>query len=137
MAYGDELSWLTIAVIEPFEFDPDEPELFGPRAQLWWVSVSDQLVGAAFQYSALDYEVTVRSWGLVFEVCFDTDERAEAYRGSEAMRSAIDQLGPLRLEVTSGRGGGSAGARVPRRDRPLIGSGSAALPLPEPDQVHW
>ena len=127
----DELSWLSIAIIEPF--DLDLVDRVGHSAHRWWDSVGDRLVTAALQHLALDYEVTLKSWGVVFEVGFGTEQLADAFRNGEAMRSAIDQLGPLRLEVTSGRGGGTSSARVPRRGRPLFGSGAAALPLPEPD----
>lgn len=130
---SDELSWLSIAVLEPFDLDLADPAQ--QSAHQWWASVSDQLISAAFQHSALDYEVTLKTWGVVFDVGFGTDELAEAFRNGEAMGSAMDQLGPLRLEVTSGRGGGTASVRVPRRDRPLLGSGAAALPLPEQDHA--
>lgn len=125
-----ELAWLTVAVIEPFDRDLADP---AQSAHRWWSSVGDRVIMAAVQGYALDYEVTTRSWGVILEVAFATDAAADAFRSGEALRAAIDQLGPLRLEVTSGRGGGTAGARVPRRDRPLLGSGAAELPLPTPD----
>lgn len=127
----DELTWLTIAVTEPFDLTLGDHA--GGGARRWWESVGDELISAAFQRSALDFEVTMRSWGVVFEVAFATDEIAAAFRHSDAMLAAIDQLGPLRLEVTSGRGGGGASVRDPRRGRPLRGSGAAALPLPQHD----
>ncbi len=128
----DELIWLTLAVIEPIEVDDDAR----PSAFAWWETVSEQIISAAFQFSALDFSITVRSWGVVFEVAFVAESYADAFRDGAAMRSAIDQLGILRLEVTSGRGGGTAGARLPRRPRPILGSGAAELPLPDPD-VDW
>jgi hypothetical protein len=129
----DELSWLSVAVFEPFDLDLTDRSQ--RSAHQWWASVGDQLISSAFQFSAHDYEVTSKSWGVVFEVGFGSDAHAEAFRHGAAMRSAIDQLGPLRLEVTSGRGGGTSSDRVPRRGRPLLGSGAAAIPPPQPDHL--
>ena len=67
---------------------------------------------------------------MIFEVGFRTDAYAELFRQCDAMQGAIDQLGPLRLDVSAGRGGGAA-VRVPRRGRPLVGAGAAALPIPD------
>lgn len=126
---GDELSWLTIAVLDPV--GPAGPMLLG-GAERWWRSVGDQLVNAALQESAQDFEVTFRPWGVVFEVGFITEAQATAFRTGATLRSAVDQLGPIRLEVTTGRGGGTAGVRSPRRPRPFAGAGAAELPEPEP-----
>ena len=127
---ADELTWLSVIVTEPFE-PSIRPGLSDRSARRWWRSVGDQLIGAALQYSAADYEVIERPWGMVFEVGFTWPDRAEAFRNSEALSSAIDQLGSLRLEVAAGRGGGGAAVRSPRRGRPLIGAGGAEVPLPE------
>ncbi len=126
---GDELSWLTIAVLDPVELPG--PMLSG-GAERWWRSVGDQLINAALQLSAQDWEVTFRPWGVVFEVGFVTEAQAAAFRTGATLRSAVDQLGPIRLEVTTGRGGGTAGVRSPRRPRPFAGAGAAELPEPEP-----
>jgi hypothetical protein len=74
----------------------------------------------------------------VFEVCFANDAFADAFRDSPAMHSVMEQLGSLRVEVTSGRGGGTTRSRLPRHPRPLIGSGAAELPLPldHHEEVH-
>jgi hypothetical protein len=46
------------------------------------------------------------------------------------MRAALDAVpDPTAVIVYRGRGG-SAGTKEPRRPRPLIGSGAAALPMP-------
>jgi hypothetical protein len=130
----DELSWLTVAVID------DIPTNDAPRvsARLWWENLGMRMVGAALQFSPQDFEVTFRTWGVVFEVSFASDAFATAYRESPAMLSVLEQLGSLRVEVTSGRGGGTTRARLPRRPRPLLGSGAAELPLPldEYHQIH-
>lgn len=132
---ADELTWLSIIVTEPFE--PGHwPGLSDRSARRWWGSVGDQLIGAALQYSAADYEVIERPWGMIVEVGFTWPDRADAFRASEPLSSAIDQLGPLRLEITAGRGGGGAVVRSPRRGRPLIGAGGAEVPLPEHRDTH-
>jgi hypothetical protein len=122
----DELTWLTVAVIDNIPTD-DAPRV---SARLWWENQGMRMVGAAVQFSAQDFKITFRSWGVVFEVCFANDLLADAFRDSAAMQSVMEQLGSLRVEVTSGRGGGTTRSRLPRRPRPLLGSGAAELPLP-------
>ena len=123
------LTWLTVCVLDDIPTDDRERV----SAAAWWDAVGNQIVGAALHDGAQDFGVTMRSWGVIFEVAFANDDLAERFRESASMRAAIEQLGPLRLEVTSGRGGGTSGARLTRRPRPLLGSGAASLPLPEPE----
>jgi hypothetical protein len=68
---------------------------------------------------------------VVFEVSFDDEAAWESFTSLPAVRAALDAVpDPLTgLIVYRGRGG-SSGASFPRRPRPLVGSGSAALPLP-------
>ncbi len=47
-----------------------------------------------------------------------------------SVRTALDQLGPIGLTVSAGKGGGGAGVRGPRRPRPFAGSGATELPVP-------
>ncbi len=130
----DELAWLTVAVMD------DIPTSDAPRvsARLWWENLGTRLVGAALQFSPQDFEVIFRSWGVVFEVSFANQSLADAFRASAAMHSVMEQLGSLRVEVTTGRGGGTTRARLPRHPRPLLGSGAAAIPLPldDHDQIQ-
>jgi hypothetical protein len=69
-------------------------------------------------------------WGVVFEVCFEDEQRWEAFRSLPAVRAALDGVpDPVNgLLVYRGRGGG-AGAREPRQPRPPSAS---AVALPEP-----
>jgi hypothetical protein len=122
----DELTWLTVAVIDDIPTN-DKPRV---SARFWWENLGTRIVGAALQFSPQDFEVTFRSWGVVFEVSFANESLADAFRWSPAMHSVMEQLGSLRVEVTSGRGGGTTRARLPRRPRPLLGSGAAELPIP-------
>ena len=67
----------------------------------------------------------------MFEVSFDEEEAWDGFTTLPVVRAALDAVpDPLTgLIVYRGRGG-SSGAPYPRKPRPLIGSGSAALPLP-------
>jgi hypothetical protein len=64
-------------------------------------------------------------------VCFGDEEAWESYANLPVVHAALDAVpDPLTgLIVYRGRGG-SSGAPFPRKPRPLVGSGSAALPLP-------
>ena len=55
---ADDLSWLSISVIEPFDLDVSG----APTTGQWWRSVGDQLIAAAYQHSAVDYDVALREW---------------------------------------------------------------------------
>lgn len=53
-----------------------------------------------------------------------------------SVRTALDQLGPIGLTVSAGRGGGGAGVRGPRRPRPFAGSEFASVdPIGRPTEV--
>jgi hypothetical protein len=71
------------------------------------------------------------SWGVVLELEFPDTKTWDAWRASVHVQSALEAVpDPLSgLIVYRGRGGTSGTSR-PRRPRPLLGSGSAALPLP-------
>ena len=60
-----------------------------------------------------------------------TSRRRDAFRDSALLRAALDHA-PDRVLVYPHRGGG-AGIRQPRRPRPLLRSGGAELPAPDPD----
>jgi hypothetical protein len=115
--------WLAIEV-----FDAEFP------ASRWRRAHEDFLTEAAFTHGASVVDWHVTRWGVVLELCFDTDEQLERYRSLPAVRAALDAVpDPLHgLVVYRGRGGG-AGAAVPRRPRPRPMAGAAALPEPSPD----
>jgi len=104
----------------------------------WAETWSDTLVGHALSSGAMDWSWHQHSWGVVFEVAFDDEAAWERFRAQSPVLSALDAVpDPLTgLIVYRGRGG-SAGSISPRRPRPLVGSGSAALPLPWDPVTDW
>lgn len=100
-------------------------------ASVWAEAYRDVLMETAVTSGASDWSWHRHTWGVVFEVCFDDDQAWEAYANLPVVRAALDGVpDPVTgLIVYRGRGG-SSGAPFPRKPRPLVGSGSAALPLP-------
>lgn len=100
-------------------------------ASLWAEAHGDALIESALTSGASDWSWHRHAWGVVLEVSFADESAWEAFRWLTTVGAALDAVpDPLTgLIVYSGRGG-SASTAVPRRRRPLIGSGSAALPLP-------
>jgi hypothetical protein len=103
-------------------------------AARWREQAGDALVSAALSQRAIDWAWHETRWGVVFEVALPDEEAWERFRADAAVQAALDSVpDPAHgLIVHRGRGG-SAGAREPRRPRPLLGSGAAALPLPIDD----
>lgn len=100
-------------------------------AGAWQEAWGDQLVENAIVSGAVDWTWHRGSFGVIFEVAFDSEESWDAYRSSLGVEVALSAVpDPVRgLIVYKGRGG-SSGTRKPRKPRPLIGSGAASLPLP-------
>jgi hypothetical protein len=100
-------------------------------ASLWAEAYRDALMETALTHGATDWSWHRHTWGVVFEVSFHDDAAWEAFANLPAVQAALDAVpDPLTgLIVYKGRGG-SSGSPFPRRPRPLVGSGSAALPLP-------
>ena len=100
-------------------------------AARWAEAHGDNLVETALLDGALDWEWHPTTWGVVFEVAFSDEQAWERFRDSLAVQAALDAVPDPVAGVIIYKGrGGSAGKRDPRRPRPLIGSGAAALPLP-------
>jgi hypothetical protein len=99
---------------------------------------SDALSGAALSSGATDWSWHRHSWGVVFETEFVDEAAWEAFRELASVRAALDAVpDPVSgLIVYRGRGG-SAGSAEPRKPRPMIGSGSAELPLPWDFVNEW
>jgi len=115
--------WLSIEV-----FDGAFP------ASSWRTAHGESLIEAGLTNGAQDWVWHEHRWGVVLELLFDTDERADAFRELPAVRAALDAVpDPVNgLLVYRGRGGGS-GTRVPRRPRPHLGAGAAEPEIePEP-----
>ena len=100
-------------------------------ASVWAEAYRDALIETAITNGAFDWSWHRHTWGVVFEVSFRDEETWEGFTSLPVVRAALDAVpDPLTgLIVYRGRGG-SSGAPFPRKPRPLIGSGSAALPLP-------
>lgn len=100
-------------------------------ASVWAEAYRDALMETAIMSGASDWSWHRHTWGVVFEACFADEQAWETYADLPVVRAALDAVpDPLTgLIVYRGRGG-SSGAPYPRKPRPLIGSGSAALPLP-------
>jgi hypothetical protein len=97
----------------------------------WAEAFGDALVTQALSTGATNWDWHRHSWGTVFEVEFTDVEMWDRFRDSLPVQTALEAVpDPVSgLIIYRGRGG-SAGGREPRRPRPLIGSGAAALPVP-------
>jgi hypothetical protein len=100
-------------------------------ASLWAEAYGDTLIESALVTGASDWSSHRHTWGVVLELAFEDEAAWEAFRQLPTVTAALDAVpDPVTgLIVYPGRGGSSA-AYEPRRPRPLVGSGSAALPLP-------
>ena len=100
-------------------------------ASLWSEAYGDSLIEAAFHGGATDWAWHRHTWGVVLELCFTDETEFERFRNHASVQAALDAVpDPVSgIIVYKGRGG-SAGRVQPRKPRPLVGSGAAALPLP-------
>ncbi len=100
-------------------------------ASQWKYTYEDTLIDAAVTHGAVYWEWHDFQYGVIFEVCFATDEQWEAFRGLPTVVAALDAVpDPVNgLLVYRGRGG-AAGSRKPRRPKPA--PSAAALELEEP-----
>jgi hypothetical protein len=100
-------------------------------ASVWADAYRDSLMETALTHGATDWSWHRHTWGVVFEVSFDDEAAWESFTSLPMVQAALDAVpDPVTgLIVYRGRGG-SSGASFPRKPRPLVGSGSAALPLP-------
>jgi hypothetical protein len=102
-------------------------------ASRWRDAYEDVLTEAAITNGALYWEWQEFQYGVIFEVCFATDEEWEAFRNLPTVRGALDAVpDPVNgLLVYRGRGG-AAGSRKPRKPKPA--PSAAALELEEPPE---
>ncbi|HTU76330.1 MAG TPA: hypothetical protein VMG38_22665 [Trebonia sp.] len=105
-------------------------------ASAWRLAYEDALTEAAVTNGALYWDWHDSQYGVVFEVCFASDEQWSAFRALTSVKSALDAVpDPVNgLLVYRGRGG-AAGARDPRKPRPA--PSAAALELDEPEEERW
>lgn len=105
-------------------------------ARVWSEGYGDAIVQAGMAHGAVDWEWHHHSWGTVFEIELSDEAEFDKFRNLPIVEAALDAV-PDRvngLMIHRGRGG-SAGARRPRRPRPISGSGAVAL-LPD-DDPDW
>jgi len=100
-------------------------------ASRWRDTYEDLLTEAAVTHGAVYWEWHEFQYGVIFEVCFSTDEQWEAFLSLPTVRGALDSVpDPVNgLLVYRGRGG-AAGSRKPRKPKPA--PSAAALELEEP-----
>ena len=106
--------------------------LHGEFSAFQWQRAHDsELIEAALTNSALDGTWHAGTWGVAFEVCFNTPEDWEAFRNLPLVRAALDAVpDPVNgLLIYRGRGGTSASGK-PRRPRPTPSVSAMALPEP-------
>ncbi|HET9894263.1 MAG TPA: hypothetical protein VFQ44_04965 [Streptosporangiaceae bacterium] len=114
-------------------------EVFDSRIQaalLWKDSHRQVITEAAITSGAIEWTWVEHRSGVVFEVCFASDEQWEIFRGLPRVQAALDAVPDAAsgLLVYRGRGGG-AGARQPKRPRPTAGAGAMELPEPVPERL--
>jgi hypothetical protein len=112
--------------------------LNGPSsAARWRAGHGAALVEAALTNGAVDWAWHQYRWGVVLEVAFGDEWRWDFFYALPAVQAALDAApDPVKgLLVHRGRGG-SSGARLPRRPRPLAGAGAVELPEPDPDPTE-
>jgi hypothetical protein len=109
--------------------------LHGDSSAFGWQQQHDsELIEAALTNGARDGTWHADSWGVAFEVLFDTEEQWQRFRALPVVRAALDAVpDPVNgLLIYRGRGGG-ASSREPRRPRPAPAAGAMALPEPAGD----
>ena len=101
-------------------------------ASRWADAHGDSLIATALSAGAVDWSWHRQTWGVVLELLWADQADWERFRASASVQAALDAVpDPVwGLLIYRGRGG-SAGARDPRKPRPLAGAGAAALPLPD------
>lgn len=102
-------------------------------ARTWSEAYGDVLIGIALSSGATAWDWRHEPWGSVLEIELPDASHWTQFLAIDAVRASLEAVpDPVNgLSVHPGRGG-SAGTRDPRRPRPLIGSGAASVPLPEP-----
>ena len=107
--------------------------LHGEFSAFRWQERHDSaLIEAALTNGAADGSWHADRWGVVFEICFENEERWETFLSLPAVRAALDGVpDPVNgLLVYRGRGGG-AGAREPRKPKPAPSASAVSLPEPQ------
>jgi hypothetical protein len=100
-------------------------------ASVWSEAHGDALIESALLTGATDWNWHRHTWGVVLELNFDDESAWDRFRNATAVQAALEAVPDPVSGLIMYRGrGGSSGTVEPRRPKPLVGSGSAALPLP-------
>ena len=100
-------------------------------ARLWADAHGDELIWFAQEHGATDWSWHEHTWGVVLELELADEETWERFLESAGVRAALDAVPDPAFGLITYRGrGGSAGARDPRKPKPIVGAGAASLPLP-------
>lgn len=99
-------------------------------ASLWAHAWGDSLVETAVVHGALDWGWRRQGVGVVFELELATAAAWDRFRTSDTVRAALESApDPTAVIVYRGRAS-STGTAEPRRPRPWLDSGAAALAMP-------
>jgi len=99
-------------------------------AHMWADAHGDALIETALSTGAIDWELKRTAWGVVFEVAFPTEAGWQHYKLTDAFRNALQTAPDPYRGVLIYRGRSlDSGNASPRKPKPRIGSGSAALTL--------
>lgn len=109
----------------------------GPyAASLWADAHADLLIESALTAGALDWDVKRTAWGVAFEVAFKDEAAWDAYRESDAFRTAMATAPSPVDGVLIYRGRSlDGGSTNPRTKKPKKGSGAGALELPKAEAI--
>lgn len=120
------MNWLTIEVFDG-----------ATSGAAWARAWQDSLVEASLSRGAVFWDEHEHRWGVVLEFAFREEEQRDAFRESTLLRAALDTApDPVNGVLVYPHRGGGTGARQPRRPRPLVQGGAAALPEPDTDAEH-
>ena len=117
------MNWLTVEVFDG-----------GTSAAAWARAWHDSVVETAVTGGCVFWDEHEHRWGVVLEFAFREEQQRDAFHNSPLLRAALDAApDPVNGVLVYPHRGGGTGARQPRRPRPLVQGGAAALPLPEPE----
>ncbi|GAA1638579.1 hypothetical protein [Actinoplanes couchii] len=121
-----DLRWWSIEILDATRLS----------AEQWRYAHQEVVVSAAVGHGARAWEWHEFRWGVLFEVAFTDDEAWAGFRVLPAVQAALDAVpDPINgLLIHPGRGGAS-GQPLPRRPKPVLGSGAAPVPQ-EPQRTR-
>jgi len=115
--------WITVEVFDG-----------GSSAAGWARAWHDRLIEAALTGGAVFWDEHEHRWGVVLEFTFDDERRRDSFRQAPVLLAALDAApDPVNGVLVYPHRGGGAGSRQPLRPRPVLSSGAAELPVPDPD----